>query len=289
MDYHSSLSADAKKWNRQIINFYWFSFVIAFIGQAAGLFFALRLSHEEVLAYIKINILLENALMLLLMILAELMVRYLPRLADYIVISAGILLCFAIILATGGMPGIHIILAMPLFVSVFYFDIRKLLFSGTTMLVLFLLIISFVPAQKIPPFQIILIIGTMFGLTATGITVLRRGIAIMKHLEKSLKSEQELLIQNILMDRKTKLDALTGLYNHGSFQDFLATLIEQYQKSPFPFFVALLDIDNFKKVNDTYGHWVGDIVLKKVAAIIDEKLSANDFAARYGGEEFAVI
>jgi diguanylate cyclase (GGDEF)-like protein len=54
-------------------------------------------------------------------------------------------------------------------------------------------------------------------------------------------------------------------------------------------YLALLDLDNFKMVNDQFGHWVGDIVLKRVALSIQEGISSNDFASRYGGEEFAVL
>jgi diguanylate cyclase (GGDEF)-like protein len=53
--------------------------------------------------------------------------------------------------------------------------------------------------------------------------------------------------------------------------------------------LAIIDIDNFKKVNDTYGHWAGDIVLKSVSRCIKELLTPNEFVARYGGEEFTVI
>lgn len=53
--------------------------------------------------------------------------------------------------------------------------------------------------------------------------------------------------------------------------------------------LAIIDIDNFKRVNDTYGHWTGDIVLKQVASILQESITSNDFVARYGEEEFAVI
>ena len=51
----------------------------------------------------------------------------------------------------------------------------------------------------------------------------------------------------------------------------------------------LIDVDNFKTVNDTYGHAVGDLALKKVASLLEECFQSNDFPVRYGGDEFAVI
>ncbi|MFD2876234.1 GGDEF domain-containing protein [Paenibacillus rhizoplanae] len=65
--------------------------------------------------------------------------------------------------------------------------------------------------------------------------------------------------------------------------------MEQCESNGLRLQLALLDIDNFKQVNDKYGHWVGDLVLKEVAAKMGSLIGLNDFAARYGGEEFAVI
>lgn len=104
-----------------------------------------------------------------------------------------------------------------------------------------------------------------------------------------MKSEQDLRIQNIIMDRLSKIDPLTDLYNHKTFHEYLGWLIDHQQNNPFPMQLAVLDIDNFKKVNDQYGHWVGDIVLKQVAAVVLKHIATDDFAARYGGEEFVVI
>ena len=82
-------------------------------------------------------------------------------------------------------------------------------------------------------------------------------------------------------------DGLTGLYNHRFFQTELQTLIKRkaYRKIS----LLMLDLDNFKHINDTYGHQAGDKILQRVAAILLENIRETDIAARYGGEEFAVI
>jgi diguanylate cyclase (GGDEF)-like protein len=84
-------------------------------------------------------------------------------------------------------------------------------------------------------------------------------------------------------------DGLTQLYNHKHFQVVLEKEIERSKRYKRPVSLLILDIDHFKQFNDTYGHPVGDLVLREIAQAIREKLRANDFAARYGGEEFAVI
>ena len=82
-------------------------------------------------------------------------------------------------------------------------------------------------------------------------------------------------------------DALTRLLNRRSALERLA-LAHVAAQEPAVFSVALLDIDHFKKVNDTYGHHVGDAVLRAVADALRETLREEEFAARYGGEEFVV-
>ncbi len=83
-------------------------------------------------------------------------------------------------------------------------------------------------------------------------------------------------------------DALTGIYNRRFFFEEVSTLIEQAKRSNTPICIAMYDIDNFKKVNDTYGHDMGDVVIKDFAKIITNSIRKSDIPARLGGEEFAV-
>lgn len=89
--------------------------------------------------------------------------------------------------------------------------------------------------------------------------------------------------------RLTQLDSLTGAYNHRYFQDTLRKEIHRHQRLNHGVAIAMIDIDNFKSMNDTYGHPAGDAVLR---GLVDE-LSVNvrdiDVVCRYGGEEFAII
>lgn len=84
-------------------------------------------------------------------------------------------------------------------------------------------------------------------------------------------------------------DGLTGLYNHRAFQEKLADELKRQKRSLESNALLLMDIDFFKKVNDTYGHPAGDLVLKGVAKIIRGTIRDIDIPARYGGEEFAVV
>ncbi|MDR0305425.1 MAG: diguanylate cyclase [Chitinispirillales bacterium] len=91
------------------------------------------------------------------------------------------------------------------------------------------------------------------------------------------------------MEKLATTDGLTGLNNHRTFQEAMAREFERARRYDRPLSVLLTDIDHFKLFNDTYGHPVGDIVLREVANCIRKAVRLNDIPARYGGEEFAVI
>lgn len=84
-------------------------------------------------------------------------------------------------------------------------------------------------------------------------------------------------------------DALTGMHNRRFFFESGATMFASAKRGQVDLTLAMMDIDFFKKVNDTYGHDAGDAVLKKVAAALKEECRGTDIVARLGGEEFAVL
>lgn len=85
-----------------------------------------------------------------------------------------------------------------------------------------------------------------------------------------------------------RTDALTGLNNHGYFMEKLTHEVQQAARDGSPLSVMILDLDDFKRVNDTYGHPVGDRVLLKIAEVIEKHMRSTDITARYGGDEFCV-
>lgn len=84
-------------------------------------------------------------------------------------------------------------------------------------------------------------------------------------------------------------DSLTGLLNHTTLKDRLHQEFEKAARTQQPLAFAMIDIDSFKAVNDTYGHLTGDRVLKSLARLLQQRLRKSDITGRYGGEEFAVI
>ena len=89
--------------------------------------------------------------------------------------------------------------------------------------------------------------------------------------------------------RLTFIDALTPAYNHRFFQEALSKEIHRHSRTGHEMALAMLDIDNFKKINDTFGHPVGDEILKGLVEELMTNARDSDVVARYGGEEFAII
>jgi len=89
--------------------------------------------------------------------------------------------------------------------------------------------------------------------------------------------------------RLTFIDALTPAYNHRFFQEALGKEINRHSRTGHEMALAMLDIDNFKKINDTFGHPVGDEILKGLVEELMNNARDSDVVARYGGEEFAII
>lgn len=93
----------------------------------------------------------------------------------------------------------------------------------------------------------------------------------------------------LLNEERSRRDSLTHLYNHESFYEELTCYLDGYDQRGTVFSIIVADIDNFKKVNDTYGHAFGDEVIKQVARLFLLHEKKGGFSARYGGEEFTMI
>jgi diguanylate cyclase (GGDEF)-like protein len=110
---------------------------------------------------------------------------------------------------------------------------------------------------------------------------------------QALAAQGAIAIDNARMHRlitkQASTDGLTGLANRREFQDQLRREIERAQRFGLPLALILLDLDDFKLVNDRFGHLAGDSVLRAVASTVKSGIREIDCAARYGGEEFAII
>ena len=106
---------------------------------------------------------------------------------------------------------------------------------------------------------------------------------------EALANQAAIAVDNAQLYELATKDGLTKLYIHRHFYALLESELKRVQRYRHVLSLLMMDIDNFKHVNDTYGHLIGDIVLKEIAATIQKTIRHVDIPARYGGEEFTVI
>ena len=113
-----------------------------------------------------------------------------------------------------------------------------------------------------------------------------------RELFSYLTSQAAVSVENVdlheTVQRQAVTDELTGLFNHRRFQEVMDAEVERARRYDAEMGLIMLDIDNFKRVNDTYGHMQGDEVLRAVARVLRQSAREIDEPARYGGEEMAV-
>ncbi len=117
-----------------------------------------------------------------------------------------------------------------------------------------------------------------------------RSMLRIKRLQEALEErEKELLEVNERLRFMSQTDALTGLDNRRHLNERIDEMFQHAQRLNEPFSLVMCDLDKFKSVNDTYGHQVGDEVLKQLARILKDEAREIDRVGRYGGEEFMLL
>lgn len=105
--------------------------------------------------------------------------------------------------------------------------------------------------------------------------------------KRNLETKNNRLIKEL--EEMAVKDPLTGLYNHRHLQKCLSDEVVRATRYNHPFLVIMADIDNFKHINDTFGHLFGDFVLKRMARLLEDSMRLTDTVFRYGGEEFLLL
>lgn len=284
-------SIKLRGWNRKKINAYWYITFVFLLAALAGLVFVSILSPERIYHYTINYIIIPISLIILIISILEILNKYNNSLTDFGFIVTDSIVPAILVMTFTNHDGLYLILMAPIIVSAFYFDKRKVIFAFILNMFVFFLLYEFNKALKeqLNTFEIISTIGVYFGAFAIALGIMNRGSYLINSLKKTMNSEHDLMIKNALMDRTTKIDALTDLYNHKTFYEYLEHLIEQNKANDLTFQLAIIDIDNFKTINDTYGHWMGDLILKSISDCIKKSVTEKDIVSRYGGEEFAVL
>jgi diguanylate cyclase (GGDEF)-like protein/PAS domain S-box-containing protein len=114
-------------------------------------------------------------------------------------------------------------------------------------------------------------------------------VAVFSDITDRKILESELIKDRELLQEQATHDSLTKLFNRRKMEETLSLEIERYKRCSAPLSIVMFDIDDFKQINDTFGHQVGDITLKQLSVLLKNTIRKIDFAARWGGEEFIVL
>ncbi|MEK3882872.1 GGDEF domain-containing protein [Paenibacillus sp. PL2-23] len=283
-----ALHADHQSWNRWILNAYWILILLILLFSLI----AYMLSRSGTYMVLPSDLIKLEAPALFILIIAECLIRIMKRYFEHLLIIIGFLIALFIMLAYSKQEiGMYITLGIPMLLSYCYFDRALLKFATLFTAGGFVAAVLCVPALKgqIHFWDIIIIFAFMIGMSMLGFTIISRGEELQHALEKAILSELEAFADSVAVENDAKIDHLTGLYNHITYQEYARLLVEQHQQYGMRLTLAVIDIDNFKYVNDSFGHHVGDVVLMQTAAIVKHSITSEDIAARYGGEEFVVL
>ena len=116
-----------------------------------------------------------------------------------------------------------------------------------------------------------------------------KNVELARALESLRQADQEKTQLVQALEQQVRVDPLTQLYNRRYLEQQLEVEFVAAQLGQFPLPVAMFDVDHFKRVNDTFGHQVGDVVLQVLANLVHKHKRASDIVARYGGEEFVIV
>jgi diguanylate cyclase (GGDEF)-like protein len=142
--------------------------------------------------------------------------------------------------------------------------------------------------EVLPPWWRTLTFESCVALLIVALVALLWRFQVEKLRARRVALEREFREREALLERATR-DALTGLWNRATILDVLSRELTYAQRSNTPLALALIDVDHFKHINDTYGHHGGDDVLRELARRLAATLRQNDWLGRYGGEELMVL
>ncbi|TJY41034.1 GGDEF domain-containing protein [Cohnella pontilimi] len=284
----SPMENHQKRWNRRLLHTFWVVWVVSIVIECLYMLFVTAVPPDE---FVGPYLLRPTALLLLVVLLADAGIRMLPKHHDYLLITASALFTLIVTAVHSTLDYLLFFLFFPVMVSILYFRYSILVYAISTA-AFDLYTLYFINPNihsRISTIEIVtmtVILGVYSGIA---FFVLARGRELLQNLISSYESNQALQLRNMEMFKLAKTDYLTETYNHMAYHELVDKLVEEAEKGRLLLHLAVFDIDNFKSINDTYGHRAGDQVLRKVAEVARSKVGSHDFVARYGGEEFVIL
>lgn len=209
-----------------------------------------------------------------------------PSVLNYIPIIQMVLICFMLSTVHHVFDVVFCTFCFPVFISVIFND-RKMM-----RVITLLGFVCLTAAQILGPWLNATENSYQFSSYLASVAILISATVlcdVLVQYQRQKDRKIEMMCRNRMeMLEQMKYDQKTGLHGHTSFQTGLKKLVDEAELKNRPA-VAILDIDDFKKVNDTYGHVKGDVVILELARIMREACGEKYTAARFGGEEFTIL
>ncbi|MBC8081558.1 MAG: diguanylate cyclase [Gorillibacterium sp.] len=278
--------------NRLVLYFYWLFAILLIIAYKTVYLLSVGKGLWSTGHRISPDLIHPCICMLALLITTEMLYRIIHNYFDYLLIGLGFIFSMVIILLFSQyFAGIYMVLVFPIVISLFYFNTKKLWFASILTLVGFFVMLPFMEflQDAISIYDLLGIVLMVFSVSILGHAILIRAKELQVSLARAIRSETEAFADSIAIESDSKYDYLTGLYNHITIQEYMTALIHQHESYGMPLQLAILDIDDFKNINDSLGHHLGDRVLQETACLLRSSISSDDVVARYGGEEFVLL
>ena len=288
-----SLLSQYHKWNKRLFKLYWVFFLItASIAAGTILFDKLKLTPSSA-PYNLIYVVILHAVLFSILLASNLIYskaarHWAPVKQACFVMSIYVTICAFLIVINYFNTQLYVILIGPCILSVLYLDKKVIVYSCATSVIVYLLALigvstfSEVEIHSMIIYDIFVPVTVFIACGLVARLLLSRVHEAME-IAQSLAHEKEILNRELLRDQFTKL------FNHTAFYERLDEHIQDFKHNKSIFSLIVIDIDDFKKVNDTFGHDMGDVVLLGVVDAINSEMSEGDSAYRYGGEEFVVL
>ncbi|AOM81929.1 GGDEF domain-containing protein [Salisediminibacterium beveridgei] len=280
-----------REWIDKTIKYYWYLIIVAVAAEIFAMMVTLIVEPQAFWSDIRQVLVYPTVAQVTVLIVISWVYKKQYTENEYLLMVVGTILAFILVASNNGLAGAPLILLLPMMISILFFNRNVVIFSYVTNVLAYLLAVAIFPdlGEYLRIYEFIAYVYIFSAGFIILLAVQERTDEVIEILRQKIDQEQELMVRNTIMERLSKLDAPTGLYNHKTFQEYFSFLFDQSRGGDYHFQLAMLDIDDFKQVNDTYGHAVGDKILERIARVIDTHVDANDIASRYGGEEFAIL
>ncbi|MDR2933016.1 MAG: GGDEF domain-containing protein [Oscillospiraceae bacterium] len=287
-----------KKWNSRLIKLNWSLFgILVFFEALIALFYCMGYTRDAEIRkfdYIIYFFLVPASIVLVTILVMQLINTKL--ISRFSLMAQGRFSVLTLILiiseAVAFHHGINVVYALyvlPLVVSIIYVDRLTLQMAYGLSIITYMIVFGFYIRYFVPTVQYSHSYMDVFGTVGIITAVYTLCEMVLTRFRELINLAVDQSVQRMELSKEVSLDSLTQLYNHATFYDKLDEFILNSRNLNRPFSLIIVDIDNFKSINDRYGHDVGNVVLLGLVSTIKQVIGEKDLAFRYGGEEFTVL